>query len=236
MSLIGIIGAMQIEIEGLLADMQDVDVTTAAGLSFHQGKLADKDVVVACCGIGKVNAAMCAQAMVDRFPLLCLINLGVAGAISNELNIKDVVISKHLVQHDFDITSAGHEPGFVPNLGIEIPADQNLAKAAFAACQEVLAQGNNKAHIAPIATGDQFVAHKDIKRRVSDVFNAYCVEMEGAAIAQVCHHNGLPFVVIRAISDKADGSAEMDFADFVAAAADNSIKIVKRMVISDDSI
>ena len=227
----GIIGAMNIEIEGILTQMSNVTTTSAAGINFHQGNLNGKPVVLACCGVGKVNAALCTQAMIDRFPVRAIINLGVAGAIDNALNIKDVVISRHLVQHDFDITAGGNRrPGEISDLGVELVADATLITAATAACQKVLAESGSKAHVAVIATGDQFIADKTVKQRISDIFGAYCVEMEGGAIAQVCLLNNVPFVVIRAISDKADGSAEQDFMEFVAQAAENSTKIVSAMI------
>ena len=229
MSAIGIIGAMDVEIIGILAEMKNISTTTVADINFHEGKLADKDIVLARCGVGKVNAAMCTQAMVDKFEVQGIINLGVAGAINNALNINDVVVSQSLVQHDFDVTPTGNPPGHIPALGVEIFADKDLAAAAIAACREVLGIENN-AYAGVIATGDQFVADKDDKNRISRVFNAHCVEMEGAAIAQVCKYNQVPFVVIRAISDKADGSADMDFETFVTAAAANSSKIVTKLV------
>ena len=229
--IIGIIGAMNIEIEGILAQMTNVTTTNAAGIDFHQGNLGDKAVVLARCGVGKVNAALCTQALLDRFPVKAIINLGVAGAIDNTLNIKDVVISRHLVQHDFDITAAGdREPGEISDLGVELVADAALVAAAAAACKQVLSESGSKAYEAPIATGDQFVADKSVKQRISDIFGAFCVEMEGGAIAQVCLLNNVPFVVIRAISDKADGSATQDFMEFVAEAAENSTKIVSAMI------
>ena len=232
MPLIGIIGAMEVEIVGILAAMTDITTRSIAQISFHVGRLGDKEVVLARCGVGKVNAAMCTQAMLDKFPVLHIINLGVAGAINNSLNIKDVVVSTSLVQHDFDITAVGHPPGHVPALGVELHADKDLAEAALAVCKEIFKGSTSTAYLATIATGDQFVADKNVKERIHSNFDAYCVEMEGAAIAQVCHLNQVPFVVIRAISDKADGSADMDFEEFLTAAAANSSKIVARLVSS----
>ena len=230
MGVIGIIGAMNIEIEGLLTRMDEASVKAAAGIDFHVGKLGGRDVVVARCGIGKVNAAMCAQAMLGLFSVDAVINLGVAGAVFDGLDVKDVVVSEYVLQHDFDIV--GRAAGFVPDLGVEIAADEGLVKAALAACDKVFAEnpGQNRAFKGPVATGDQFVAGGGIKTRIWDVFGAYCVEMEGAAIGQVCFLNKVPFVVIRAISDKADGSAEVDFGEFVAAAAANSAEIVLEMM------
>ncbi|MCL2396671.1 MAG: 5'-methylthioadenosine/adenosylhomocysteine nucleosidase [Defluviitaleaceae bacterium] len=228
--MIGIIGAMDVEIEGIVAKMTEITTTNAAGMAFHQGSLAGRRVVVAKCRVGKVNAAMCAQAMVDKFAVAAVINLGVAGAVYDGLNIGDVVVSKNLAQHDFDVTFADRPPGFIPELGVYFVADEKLATAAFDACHEVFLGSGNRAHMGTIATGDQFIADRAAKDRIWEHFEAYCVEMEGAAIAQVCQLNNIPFVVIRAISDKADGSAHADFSEFVAMAADNSAKIVTRLV------
>jgi len=227
----GIIGAMNIEIEGILTQMSNVTTTSAAGINFHQGNLNGKPVVLACCGVGKVNAALCTQAMIDRFPVRAIINLGVAGAIDNALNIKDVVISRHLVQHDFDITAGGNRrPGEISDLGVELVADATLITAATAACQKVLAESGSKAHVAVIATGDQFIADKGKKDRIRELFSPLCVEMEGAAIAQACYLNNMPFVVIRSISDGSDDDADVSFEKFVHIAAENSSLIVEELL------
>jgi len=230
MNPIGIIGAMDVEIAGILAKMTDTTTHSASGLDFHTGRLAGRDVVVAKCRIGKVNAAMCATTMINKFSPRAMINLGVAGAIHDALNIGDVVVSQNLVQHDVDVTSARYEPGQVPGLEAFLPADKNLANLAAAACAAVFDGLNNKAHVATIATGDVFVSDRAVKQRIADTFGAYCVEMEGGAIAQVCHLMDTPFVVIRAISDKADGGAKVDFDEFVVTSADYSAQIVARLV------
>jgi len=229
MNLIGIIGAMDVEIEGILAVMTDITTTAAGGLDFHTGRLNGKDVVVVKCRIGKVNAAMCVTVMLNKFEADCVINLGVAGAAHDSLNIGDVVVSKNLVQHDMDVRPY-YAPGQVPGLAVFLPADERLASIAAEACNDVFSNLDNKAYIATIATGDIFVHERAVKQHINSTFDAYCIEMEGAAIAQVCHLANAPFVAIRAISDKAEGGAEVDFEEFVATSAAYSSKIVAKMV------
>jgi len=169
--------------------------------------------------------------MINKFAPRAIINLGVAGAASDALNIGDVVVSQNLVQHDVDV-SPFYQPGQVPGLEILLPADDDLIKMAFDACNTVFDGLANTAHIATIATGDIFVHDRAVKQHISNAFDAYCVEMEGAAIAQVCHLMEIPFVVIRAISDKADGSAMVDFDEFVATSAAFSSQIVSNLIES----
>ena len=227
----GIIGAMQVEIDGLLAKMDRISTEIIAGMDFHIGKFNGADVVVAKCRVGKVNAAMCAQAMIDRFSINSLINLGVAGGLLSSLKIGDVVVSQDLVQHDVDACAFGYKIGEIPGLVLSsFPANEKMIETAIGICLEVLAENGNDAKVGRIATGDQFVTDKIVKKHILDTFGAYCVEMEGAAIAQVCYLNKIPFVAIRAISDNADGSAEEDFLNFVERAAQNSSKIVERLI------
>ncbi|MCL2376011.1 MAG: 5'-methylthioadenosine/adenosylhomocysteine nucleosidase [Defluviitaleaceae bacterium] len=229
--MIGIIGAMAIEVDGLLAVMENTEKTTISGMDFFAGKIVDKPTVVARCGIGKVHAAMCAQTMITGFTVTAVINLGVAGAIDNALNIGDVVVSHDLIHHDAMATTFGYPVGQIPGIDVlAFAADDGLVKSAISAYETVFTGGTNKAHHGRIATGDQFVNTAAQKQQISDNFTALCVEMEGAAIAQVCYINKIPFVVIRAISDKADGSADMDFEKFVMQAAENSTKVVVRMM------
>lgn len=229
--MIGIIGAMSIEVEGLLEKMNIDDIVTIGGMVFYTGEIAGKKAVVARCGVGKVHAAMCAQAMITGFPVTALLNLGVAGAIDNMLNIGDVVISEDLVHHDMSTGITGGPAGQVPGLDVlTFTADDKLAKSARDAYNSVFEAGTGKVHHGRIATGDQFIDIPARKQWISENFGALCVEMEGAAIGQVCYLNKIPFVVIRAISDKADGSAEMDFLEFVAQAAENSSKVVVQMM------
>ncbi|MCL2573520.1 MAG: 5'-methylthioadenosine/adenosylhomocysteine nucleosidase [Defluviitaleaceae bacterium] len=228
--MIGIIGALSVEVEGLLTKMKIADINTIGGMVFYTGEIADKKAVVARCGVGKVNAAMCAQAMIVSFPVTAIINLGAAGAIDNTLNIGDVVVATDLVHHDVNAGSFGYLPGQVPGMdALPFPADERIAKSALSAYSATFA-GEAKVHHGRIATGDQFIEDADVKQHISEEFAALCVEMEGAAIAQVCYLNRIPFAAIRAISDKADGSAQANFDEFVAQAAENSAKVVEVML------
>jgi len=228
--MIGIIGAMEVEIRNILGQMKEVTTHTIGQLDFHQGKLAGKPVVVARCGIGKVNAAHCASIMVTNFDVTGIINTGVAGGISPDVNIGDVVISSDLVQHDIEATEFGYSTGQIP--GMDSPyiiACKNLMKNAEKAGEATLSQGKTL-HIGRVATGDQFIASPTAKDVIWKNHQALCTEMEGAAIAQICLITSTPFVAIRAISDKADGTANEDFPAFVEETAVTSAKIVMDMV------
>ena len=229
MGTIGIIGAMDVEIEGILAQMTDSTIEKSGSFVFTTGRLGGKDIVVVKCRIGKVNAAMCATALLAKYDVAAVINLGVAGAAADVLNIGDVVISKDLVQHDVD-AQPYYAPGQVPGMAIRFAANAALAALAETSCRRVFAGLDNKAYVATVATGDVFVHHRDIKERIAANFGAYCIEMEGAAIAHVCQLMDIPFVAIRAISDKAEGGANVDFEQFVVTSAAFSAKIVVDMM------
>ncbi len=215
---IGILGAMESEVASLIEKLSEKKETKKGLTTFYSGKLNNKDVVICRCGIGKVNAAICTQMMIDLFEVDAIINTGVAGALHNDLDICDLVISNDLVQHDFDTSLTGDKKGVVCGFDVEsFPADSNLIEALEKACKAVLV--SHKYYVGRIATGDQFIADKGIKDDIKALTNGYCVEMEGGAIAQTAYVNKVPFVVLRSISDKADHSASMSFSDFVAEAA-----------------
>ena len=221
---LGIIGAMDMEVEILVASLENQKEHTVAGSRFYEGSLNGLDAVVVQCGIGKVNAAMCAQIMCSVFGVTHLVNTGVAGSLCNELDIGGILVSVDAMHHDFDCTPVGYIPGQIPGMGaLAFPADETLSAAAFEAAERV-----NPGHTKTgrVASGDQFIAGKEIKEKIISVTAAKCTEMEGAAIAQVAHRNGVPFVVLRAISDKADDSAEMDYPTFERIAADRCAKVV----------
>lgn len=225
--MIGIIGAMQTEVEFLISEIKDARCESISGIDFYSGKLCGKDVVVARCGIGKVFAAMCAQTMIVKYGVERLINTGVGGAISNELNITDIAISNFVVQHDMDTSALGDPVGLISGINIiEIPASKKLCETVCRAAEKL----SIKAKSGIIASGDCFVSSAEKKRYISDNFSAIACEMEGASIAQVCYVNGVDFVIIRAISDSADGSAEMDYGEFSKIAADKSAKVVKAVL------
>ncbi|OOB78819.1 MAG: 5'-methylthioadenosine/S-adenosylhomocysteine nucleosidase [Epulopiscium sp. Nuni2H_MBin001] len=227
--MIGIIGAMEEEVIAIKRCMKINTTKTKAQMEFCLGTFKDKDVVVVRCGIGKVNAAICTQVLIDDFGVNTIINTGVAGGLYPEINIGDVVISSDTVQHDMDTTVFGDKKGFIPRLNKAFfEADERLINIAKTAAEEVIAP--YKVYVGRIASGDQFVSSMQVREEIYTTFTAYCAEMEGAAIAHTCYLNELPFVIIRAISDKADHSASMNFEDFTELAARNATKILEKMV------
>ena len=217
MKKLGIIGAMTVEVETLKQQLSDLKISTRADMEFYEGVLAGCPAVVVMCGVGKVNAAMCVQILCDCYGVTHIVNTGVAGSLCAELDIGDFVISQDAMYHDFTVAPLGYEVGQVPGLPVRtFPADEMLMNAAMAAAQQV---HPDHARIGRIASGDQFVAGKEQKMQIIADTGALCTEMEGAAIAHAAWRNGVPFVVIRAISDKADDSAEMDYPTFEAIAA-----------------
>ncbi len=226
---IGIIGAMELEVEELKSHMNTSAIITKAGMAFYEGTLNGVDVVVVQSGIGKVNAALCVQILADVFGISHVINTGVAGSLNADLDIGDIVISVDALHHDMDVTIFGYQPGEVPQMGRrEFPADENMITLAKEACEKV----NPGIHvkIGRVVSGDQFISDKEVKNRLIQQYQGDCTEMEGAAIAHSAYLNGIPFVVIRAISDKADDSAQMDYPTFERAAAKHSAGLVEEMI------
>ena len=229
MKKIGIIGAMDEEIEMLKQEMSIRETKNVANMEFYVGQLFDKEVVLVRCGIGKVNAAICTQALIGQFDVNVIINTGVAGAIHNELNVMDVVISTDVQQHDFDVTGFGYKIGEIPRMDRSIfEADKNLVDLAYEASSNIL--DSNNVMKGRIVSGDVFVSSNQLKEKIWNVFNGFCTEMEGAAIGHTCYVNSVPFVIIRSMSDKADGSAHVNFNEFVEKAAKLSKDIVKNML------
>ena len=227
--MIGIIGAMRIEVEALWADMTEKKSENISGIEFVSGKLYGVDAVVAQCGIGKVFAATCAQTMILRYGVSAVINTGVAGTLSPELGVCDIAVSSACVQHDMDTSPLGDPVGLISGIHvIELPASETLAQGV---CRAADALGI-RCRMGVIASGDCFVSSKEKKAYITESFGAIACEMEGAAIAQVCYINKVSFVVIRAISDSADGSAEMDYGEFSKLAAARSAKVV-RLLLED---
>lgn len=229
MRCIGIIGAMEAEVSGLKEKMQDVQVTRKASMEFYEGTLAGKKVVVVKSGIGKVNAGICTQILIDLFGAEVIINTGIAGSLNNNINIGDIVISTDLVHHDMDAVGFGYPKGQIPQMEeFSFRADEVLRRIAVQACREV----NPEIEVfeGRIASGDQFISNQTVKDTIVKEFGAYATEMEGAAIGQAAYLNGVPFLIIRAISDKADGSAQVDYSTFEAAAIEHSIRLTYRMI------
>lgn len=227
--MIGIIGAMEEEVKALADMMSSVNTATVAGMVFKKGQLKGKDVVVVRSGIGKVNAAVCTQILADKYNVDCVINTGVAGSLKNEINIGDIVVSSDAVQHDMDATGFGYAMGVIPRMPVSVfKADRKLIDAAKAACSEAVPEIG--VFEGRVVSGDQFITDKDTKKRLVETFEAYCTEMEGAAIAQAAYLNKIPFVVLRAISDKADDSAVVDYPAFEKQAIRHSVALVENFI------
>ena len=229
MKLIGIIGAMEVEVASLKEMMTDVTIRTKASMEFNHGYLNGKEVVVVRSGIGKVNAGICTQILVDDYGVDCVINTGIAGSLRNEINIGDIVISTDAVQHDMDVRVFGYPLGEIPQLGtLSFPADERMASLARSVCEKVNTEV--KVFSGRIVSGDQFICDKEVKDKLVENFHPLCTEMEGAAIGQAAYLNEIPFLVVRAISDKADGSAQMDYSEFEKAAVDHSVRLTLNML------
>lgn len=231
MGTIGIIAAMDEEIAFLRSKMEIKVTKSAVGNEFYIGSYMGRSIVAVKCGIGKVNAALCTQAMIDLFAVDYIINTGCAGAIYKDLKIGDIVVSVDAVQHDFDCSAFGDPIGVIPRMDEStFKADESLIEIAQASFDELeLAEERNMV-LGRIASGDVFVSSKERKKAIWETVKGYCAEMEGAAIAHACYLNKIPFVIIRAISDSADDSGEMDFNEFVTMAARVSSALTEKMI------
>lgn len=229
MNKIGIIGAMDEEVHIIKNQMQKVTVRTIASMEFYEGSFQGKEVVAVRCGIGKVNAAVCTQILSDIYHVDAVINTGVAGSLRNEIDIADIVLSTDTLQHDVDATGFGYDLGVIPRMEISIfQADKRLISLAKEVCVELLPSVG--VHTGRIVSGDQFISDSSKKAWLVENFNGYCTEMEGAAIAQTAYLNQIPFLIIRAISDKADHSAEMAYNEFEEMAIKNTVQLLKGLV------
>ncbi|MDO5337476.1 MAG: 5'-methylthioadenosine/adenosylhomocysteine nucleosidase [Eubacteriales bacterium] len=229
MNKIGIIGAMEQEISLLKEKMEEVCITTRASMEFYEGRLHGKQVVVVRSGIGKVNAGVCAQILVDVFGVEAMINTGIAGSLKNEINIGDIVLSTDVVQHDMDASGFGYPLGQIPQMdAFSFEADAHLADLAERVCKRV----NPEIQVfrGRVASGDQFISSRSVKEEIKKNFQGFCVEMEGAAIGQTAYLNGIPFLIIRAISDKADDSASVAYETFEKQAILHSVNLTENML------
>ena len=227
--MIGIIGAMDEEVAQIVEVMQVERKENKACMTFMAGKLNGKDVVVVRSGIGKVNAAVCTQILVDDFNADYVINTGIAGSLKAEINIGDIVLSTDVLHHDMDATGFGYPKGQIPQMKeFSFQADECLRKIAHDVCEEV--NPEIRVFEGRIASGDQFVCDQGVKDNIVKEFSAYAVEMEGAAIGQAAALNGIPFLIIRAISDKADNSANMDYPAFEKLAIEHSVRLTQGML------
>lgn len=229
MKSIGIIGAMEEEVAILKEKMEDVRIIKKASMDFYEGTLAGRKAVVVRSGIGKVNAGICAQILADVFSVEAIINTGIAGSLNKDINIGDIVLSTDVVQHDMDATGFGYRKGQIPQMPVfYFAADEKLRQLAAEVCCEV--NPDIQVFEGRIASGDQFVCDQGVKDGIVSEFAAYATEMEGAAIGQAAYLNEIPFLVIRAISDKADGSAQMDYSEFEKKAIEHSVKLTLNML------
>lgn len=209
--MIGIIGAMDSEVEAIFAQMASKEKIQINNLTFYKGKIFDKDLVVVKCGVGKVNAALCTQLLILTFKVDCVINTGIAGATGKGLNIYDFVVSTEALYHDFDTTFFGYKLGQVPGMPETFKADEKLTNLAVQAFEKSDLAKNHKIQKGLIASGDQFIAGGEKKNFIVENFHPLCVEMEGCAIAHACHANGVPFVIIRCMSDCADENVQSTY-------------------------
>lgn len=227
--MIGIISAMEIEAERLKKAIQRAKKTKISGIEFVSGELCSQDVVVAVCGIGKVFAAVCAQTMILHYHPDIIVNTGVAGALSSTLSIGDIAVADRVVQHDMDTSPLGDPPGLLSGIGrVQLPCSEMISDMLFRICSEI--QGI-KCEMGIVASGDQFVNSAERKQYIYDTFEAIAVEMEGAAIGQVCYVNGVSFGVLRAISDAADDSSHIEFSDFIKLASATSCLVLERFLL-----
>lgn len=225
---VGIIGAMDEEVEILLKNIKLKDEKKMANMKFDFGELFGKNVVVVRSGIGKVNAAVCAQILIDNYGVDKIINVGVAGGIGKEIMPGDVVVADSLVQHDMDTSAFGDKIGQIPRLDTyDFRCDKELVELAKNVCED---NKDHKSFVGRVVSGDQFIASLDKIKWLSKEFDAIACEMEGASIAQVCYLNSIPFVIIRSISDNANNGAHIDYEKFIPIGVKNSTKILKGML------
>lgn len=226
--MLGIIGAMDEEVAKIKENMTDIEVVDKASMEFYKGKLQGKDVVVVRAGIGKVNAACCTQTLIDTFEVDYVINTGIAGSLQASIDIGDIVLSTDALEHDMDAVTFGYPVGQIPRMDVlSFEADTSLRSMAKECCEKV--NPDITVHEGRVVTGDQFISDKTKKDWLVDTFAGCCTEMEGAAIAHAAYLNNVPFLIIRAISDKADDSAHMDYPTFEAQAIKHSVKLIMEM-------
>lgn len=221
MTKLGIIGAMDVEIQALKEKMENLSVSEKAGSEFYEGVLEGLPVVLVRCGIGKVNAAIGAQILCDCFGVTHIVNTGIAGSLCAEQDIGDMVVSNEVLHHDFDCVKFGYHMCCIPGMPLCFTADETLIGYAVQAAERT----GSKVRLGRVASGDQFVADPQLKEQIIQRTQALCTEMEGAAIAQTAYRNGVPFVILRCISDKADNSADMDYPSFEKMAAQRCAQV-----------
>jgi adenosylhomocysteine nucleosidase len=220
--MLGIIGAMDVETDYIKSMVKDAEISHFAGADFVCGKIGDTPVCVVRCGVGKVNAALCTQAMLDNFDIDRVVNVGCACSLSRDVVIRDVVVATEVCEHDFDTSPIDGVRGLIVDGKVKLPTDKELTAAFAKSAQEC---GFN-CHLGVIASGDVFISSQEMKDDIVSTFGAICGEMEGAAIGHVCYVNSMPFAVLRSISDGGDDDAQLDYPSFKKIAADISTKIL----------
>lgn len=225
---IGIITATEEEITAIKKYITSSKVNRIFDLNFINGMIGKNEVIVCESGVGKVNASRTTQLLIDNYDVDCVMNIGCAGALKEQLNIGDIVIGKYLVQHDFDITKFNHDKGYIPNVGIKIESDKNLLGM-------FLNNIDSNVFVGTIATGDIFCTDKNMSLKIHNKFNADCVEMEGAAIAQVCYLCNIPFIIIRSISDIVNGTNTIDYDKFAISSANKVAKLLNDIILKLNS-
>ena len=229
MKKIGIIAAMQEEMNAIKEIMKNITEKQVYELTFIEGKINEKDCLLVQCGVGKVNSSRVTQILIDNFEIEYIINVGSAGTANNELDIGDIVIGRDLVQHDFDITAFGHPKGYISNVGECIKSDAKLIEKF----KKVIAEIDNnefKIRIGTIASGDIFCTENWMKEKINKKFNADAIEMEGAAIAQVCYLDNIPFIIVRSISDSPNGNNNITFEKYLELASKRCSEIIKKCI------
>ena len=218
MKKLGIIAAMQEEIQEIKNLMIEIKEKNIYELQFIEGRIKNRECVLVQAGVGKVNASRCTQILIDNYDIEYIVNVGSAGSANNDLKIGDIVIGKKLVQHDFDITAFGHKKGYISNIGENINSDNELIRKF----EKIINNNEKKEYnikVGTIASGDIFCTDVKMKEKINYKFNADAIEMEGAAIAQVCYLDKIPFIVIRSISDTPNGNNEITFEEFLKLAS-----------------
>ena len=229
MKRVGIIAAMQEEMKQIENIMTETKCLEIYELSFVQGKINNTEVVLVEAGVGKVNAARTTQILIDKFDVEAIINVGSAGSANDELNIGDIVIGHKMVQHDFDITAFGHQKGYISNVGQFVESDNNLREKMQQTISKI-EDRDFKIKLGTIASGDIFCTSQEMKEKIRNKFNADAIEMEGAAVAQVCKLDNKPFIIIRSISDSPNGNNNITFEEFLGVASQRCAKIMKEFL------
>lgn len=221
---------MNLEVEGLLALMQVEEEVTRSDMTFYKGTLGQTEVVAVECGVGKVNAAICTQLMIDLFAPECVINSGVAGSLSGQVSVGDIVVATSAVQHDYDTTALGEPAGMITCAGeniVNFTADESLSEKLYDAAA---ALDDTKAFRGVVASGDAFIHERERRLAIGEKFSALACEMEGGSIAQVCHRAKVPFCILRSISDDINNNTGMSFDEFKFMAAEKTVKVLSAIL------